>query len=68
MPGPTADTGNYLIFLNVYSYLSASYTLYSASALASMNVIRNGVAAVFPLFTSREFAAPCSCPPRLKRA
>jgi hypothetical protein len=49
-----ADSGNYCVFLTVYSYLSASYTLYAASALASMNVVRNAVAAVFPLFTTRK--------------
>lgn len=55
-PLTCADTGNYLVFLTVYSYLSAGYTLYAASALASMNVVRNAVAAVFPLFTTRKSA------------
>lgn len=44
------------IFLAVYSYLAASYTLYASSALSSMNLARNVIASVFPLFTSQMYA------------
>lgn len=43
--------GNGLIFLSVFGYLASSYSLYAASALASMNLVRNTIASVFPLFT-----------------
>jgi hypothetical protein len=37
------------------SYVIDAYSMYAASAFAANNMIRSGVAAAFPLFTTQMF-------------
>lgn len=37
------------MYLTAFSYIADCYTLYASSALAAMNVLRNLLAAAFPL-------------------
>lgn len=45
-----------LIMLSVTAYLMDTYTIYSASAIASTVVLRSACAAAFPLFSPPMFA------------
>ncbi|KAJ5297023.1 uncharacterized protein N7443_007916 [Penicillium atrosanguineum] len=44
--------GLLLIYMGIVNYLIDSYTIYSASVLAGMSVLRYGFGATFPLFSS----------------
>ncbi|KAI0296924.1 MFS polyamine transporter [Multifurca ochricompacta] len=44
-----------LIFISFLSYILDSYITYAASAFAANTMIRSGVAAAFPLFTTQMF-------------
>jgi len=44
-----------LIFISFSAYLLDTYLMYSASALGATVIIRSGVGATFPLFTSQMF-------------
>lgn len=49
--------GLLLVYLTAFNYLADSYTLYAASALAAMNVCRNTLGAVVPLFGTNVYDA-----------
>ncbi|KAG5652152.1 hypothetical protein H0H81_006136 [Sphagnurus paluster] len=44
-----------MIFMSFLSYIVDTYLMYSASAFAANTMIRSGVAAAFPLFTTQMF-------------
>lgn len=49
--------GLLLVYLTAFNYLADSYTLYAASALAAMNVCRNTLGAIVPLFGTNVYDA-----------
>ncbi|KAJ5247266.1 hypothetical protein N7468_002249 [Penicillium chermesinum] len=48
--------GLVLIYLGIVNYLVDSYTLYSASVLAAMSILRYSFGGIFPLFTRYMYA------------
>jgi hypothetical protein len=44
--------GFVLVFLSIQAYLVDAYTIYAASVLASNVLLRSGIGAAFPMFTS----------------
>jgi len=49
--------GLFHIYLAVFNYLADAYLIYASSALSGQSFFRNGMAAVFPLFTSQMYNA-----------
>ena len=47
--------GIFVVTLAMLNYVVDSYQSYSASAIAGANVVRNGLGAVFPLFTLQMY-------------